>query len=234
MKTVKLKEIIWESLPEILNRRNDFRLKEDGSYVSEGDFLVQSIVEHWVNKNFPKHLLISEEMEYFNDSWDSSGSFVVLDPVDGTENFVSGLKEWGIGLSIYTDGLHEESCIFLPEINDYQITGMSFKKYHSRIVGLSSSLTADDLVNLNWQRGDEFRIVGCAMYNLLMASRGSFKTFENVKGVNCWDILPGLNLAREAGCQTWVDNEPYQGQILFPTKKYRVRIQRRDIKDEQQ
>ena len=232
MKTTELKKIIWESLPDILNARNDFKMKEDGSYVSVGDLLVQSIVEGWANRMFPKHLLISEEKASFNNVWDSSGSFVVLDPIDGTENFVSGLKEWGIGLSIYTDGFHEESCIFLPEINDYQITGMPFKRYHSRLIGLSSSLTADDVVNLKWQHNVEFRIVGCAMYNLLMAARGSFKVFENVKGVNCWDILPGLNLAREAGCQTWVDNEPYQGQILFPTKKYLIRIQQSDGENE--
>lgn len=232
MKTLELKNLIWELLPEILNKRSDFNAKEDGSYVSAGDLLVQGIVESWVKKKFPNHFLISEEKSYLNEDWNPCGSFVVLDPIDGTENFVSGLKEWGVGLSIYTDGFHEESCIFLPEINDYQITGMSFQRYHSRIVGLSSSLTAEDLVGFEWKRGVEFRIIGCAMYNLLMAARGAFHAFENVRGVNCWDILPGLNLAREAGCQIWVDGEPYQGQILFPTKKYRIRIQQRKIIDD--
>jgi myo-inositol-1(or 4)-monophosphatase len=56
-------------------------------------------------------------------------------------------------------------------------------------------------------------------------ARGSFRFFENVKGVNCWDILPGLNLAREAGCRTWVDGDIYSGELLLPTRKYRVRIE---------
>ncbi len=232
MKLMELKKLIWGFLPEILDKRNDFTMKEDGSFVSAGDFLVQSIVEDWVKNKFPQHQLISEEKDTSNRIWDSLGSFVVLDPIDGTENFVSGLKEWGVGLSIYTDGFHEESCIFLPEINDYQITGMSFQRYHSRIVGLSSSLTAEDLVSFEWKRGVEFRIIGCAMYNLLMAARGAFNAFENVRGVNCWDILPGLNLAREAGCQIWVDDEPYHGQMLFPIKKYRIRIQQRKLINE--
>ncbi|MDD5392920.1 MAG: hypothetical protein PHE17_07880 [Thiothrix sp.] len=232
MQTLDLYNQISSSLPSILNTRNRFRMKEDNSYVSEGDLLIQSIVESWVKKKFPNHLLISEEMEPFDDVWDSLGSYVVLDPIDGTENFVSGLKEWGVGLSIYTNGRHEESCIFLPELDEYQTTGMPIKRYRSRIVGLSSSLTAEDVANLKWQQGVEFRIIGCAMYNLLMAARGAFKLFENIKGVNCWDILPGLNLAKEAGCRTWVDNEPYCGQILFPTKKYRVRIEQGSFENE--
>jgi myo-inositol-1(or 4)-monophosphatase len=62
------------------------------------------------------------------------------------------------------------------------------------------------------------------MYNTLSAVRGSFLKFENVKGVNCWDILPGLNLALEHKCLVSVDNKPYEGQMLFPTKKYKICI----------
>lgn len=223
--TSELCERIRRALPTVLAGRDHLRLKGDNSYVSEGDLLIQSIVDAWVRERLPDYQLISEEMAPFDEVWNPTGKYVILDPIDGTENFISGLKEWGIGLSIYANGQHQESCIYLPELDEQQITGMSMKRFHSRIVGLSSSLSAEDMVNLKWQQGVEFRIIGCAMYNLLMASRGSFKAFENVKGVNCWDILPGLNLAREAGCKTWVDNEPYKGQILFPTKKYRVRIE---------
>lgn len=229
MKTLNLCDKISSVLPNILNGRSHLRLKEDNSYVSEGDMLVQSIVGAWVEKNFPRHILISEEMLSFDDMLSPYGNYVVLDPIDGTENFVSGLKEWGIGVSIYTNGRHEESCIYLPELNELQITGMPVKRYRSRIVGLSSSLTPKDIANFKMKRGEEFRIVGCSMYNLLMASRGAFKRFENVKGVNCWDILPGLNLAIEAGCQTWVDGVPYGGQMLFPTKKYRVKVEQRSL-----
>lgn len=226
MLTTELCDRIANSLPEILAGRDRIHLKPDNSYVSEGDLLVQSIAVAWLKERLPDYELISEEMAPFDHHvWNPTGKYVVLDPIDGTENFISGLREWGVGVSIYADGAHQESCIFLPELGERQITGMPMKRYRSRIVGLSSSLTAEDVANLKWQQGVEFRIIGCAMYNLLMAARGAFKVFENVKGVNCWDILPGLNLAREAGCNTWVDNVPYHGQMLFPTQKYRVRIE---------
>lgn len=232
MLTQALCERIQAALPAVLEGRDRIRLKEDNSYVSEGDLLIQTIAENWVREALPDYQLISEEMAPFDTHWDPLGKYVVLDPIDGTENFISGLKEWGVGVSIYADGQHQESCIYLPELDERQITGMPMKRYRSRIMGLSSSLTAADVTDLQWQQGFEYRIIGCAMYNLLMAARGSYRIFENVKGVNCWDILPGLNLAREAGCQTWVDGESYHGQLLFPTQKYRVRIEQRKVNNE--
>lgn len=225
MLTQELCERISAALPRILEGRDHIALKADNSYVSDGDLLVQSIAEEWVKEYLPDYQLISEEMSPFSQEWNSLGKYVVLDPIDGTENFVSGLKEWGVGVAIYADGLHQESCIYLPELGERQITGMPMRRHRSRIMGLSSSLTVEDMAGLKKLQGVEFRIIGCAMYNLLMVARGSYCAFENVKGVNCWDILPGLNLAREAGCSTWVDGEPYQGEILFPTKKYQIRIE---------
>lgn len=221
----ELVALLSDHLDKIITLRSDFSQKPDGSYVSKGDLLVQDLVLDYLEKALPEHQLISEEMAPFTDViWNEQGSYVVLDPIDGTENFVSGLKEWGIGISIYTNGLHQESCIFLPELNDFHITGMPMTHHRSRIRGLSSSLTKKDLLQL--EEGFEYRIIGCSMYNMLAAVRGAYASFENVKGVNCWDILPGLNFALEHGCEALVDGKPYQGQILFPTQKYKINIKK--------
>ena len=217
-------DIIKSRLGDVLNLRNKTIQKEDGSYVSEGDLLVQSIVFDYVRTHMIEYELISEEMAPFGDrDWDIHGSYVVLDPIDGTENFVSGLREWGVGISIYKQGLHQESCIYLPELDEVQITGMPIRKYKSRIIGLSSSLSKQDMLNLP-ELGCEYRIMGCSMFNTLSAVRGAFAVFQNVKGVNCWDILPGLNLALEHGCTVSIADEPYAGQMLFPVKKYKIYI----------
>ncbi|MDC1018365.1 hypothetical protein OAR36_07915 [Pseudomonadales bacterium] len=220
----EIKDAIDSRLDEILELRRKFVSKGDGSYVSEGDLLVQTIVLGIVNSRLPEYVLISEEFAPFeNLTWDESGSYVILDPIDGTENFVSGLKEWGVGISIFRNGIHEESCIYLPELNEFLASGMSFEKFSSRIIGLSSSLDRSDLLSLP-PSDYEYRIIGCSMYNTLLAVKGSFVVFENVKGVNCWDVLPGLNLALEHGSQVLVDNMPYSGEILFPIKKYKIKI----------
>ena len=116
-----------------------------------------------------------------------------------------------------------QSCIYLPEIDEFLITGMSINKYKSRIIGLSSSLNKSDLLSLP-ESDFEYRIIGCSMYNTLSAAKGSFAVFKNIKGVNCWDILPGLNLALEHGSNVFVDDVQYKGEILFPIKKYKITI----------
>ena len=222
----ELVALLSAQLDKIISLRSSFSQKPDDSYVSKGDLLVQELVLAYLEKALPNHQLISEEMAPFTDIiWNEQGNYVVLDPIDGTENFVSGLKEWGIGISIYTDGLHQESCIYLPELNDLHITGMPMTHHRSRIRGLSSSLTKQDLLQL--EEGFEYRIIGCSMYNMLAAVRGAYASFENVKGVNCWDILPGLNFALEHNCEALVDGKPYQGQLLFPTQKYKINIKTR-------
>lgn len=221
------KEIVSEvggHLEKILNLRQSYVKKEDDSFVSKGDLLVQDIILNIVSKFLPEHVLISEELAPFdNIEFEKNSSYVVLDPIDGTENFISGLREWGVGVSIYTEGRHQASLIFLPELQEYLHTGMQITRYRSRIIGLSSSLNKNDLGNLP-NEGFEFRIIGCSMYNMLSAVKGSFFSFENVKGVNCWDILPGLNLAIEHGISAEVDGEQYMGDILFPNKKYKIKI----------
>jgi len=215
-------ERIKEIIPTVLKLRNRKEIKDDGSYVTEGDLLLSRHLKQIFEDNLPYHTFISEEDYDQTMDYDPEGSYIFVDPIDGTENFVSGLKEWGIGISIYTNGQHYFSLIYLPEMFDYHFTGMEFECYESRVVGLSSSIKVSDL---DPSKTDlEVRITGCAMYNLLSAARGCFRSFENVKGVNCWDILPGLNLALENHCLVEVDEKKYCGEILFPTRKYKVKI----------
>ncbi|MFA0030466.1 inositol monophosphatase family protein [Vibrio breoganii] len=222
----QLVKLIESSLSEILSLRTKKIKKPDNSFVSEGDLLVQKIVFDFCKEHLPSHELISEEFAPFdNAQWDENGSYVVLDPIDGTENFVSGLREWGVGISVYTKGQHQESCIYLPQLNEAAISGQPIERFESRIHGLSSSLTKADLEKL--PEGFEYRIIGCSMYNMLNAVKGAYARFENVKGVSCWDVLPGLNLALEHGIDAYVNGERYEGQILFPTQKYKILIEAR-------
>ena len=147
---------------------------------------------------------------------------VMLDPIDGTENFTSGLVEWGVGISLYCKGVHSCSMILLPELSRSLMTGDTFEPFESRIHGVSSSLKLEDLGFL--EEGFEYRMMGCSMYNMYNVIRGSYAVFENVKGVNTWDILPGINIAIEHGCNVKVDGEVYDGRFLPPIKKYRVKI----------
>lgn len=220
-----LRDIIASNLKDILARRRDRHTKMDGSYVTAADIFIQDLLIDYLSDAFPGSIVISEELALPSQFLTEASRYVIVDPLDGTENFVSGLKEWGVGVSLYEYGRHRESMILLPELGESLITGETLQRFDSRIHGISSSLKKSDLEGL--EEAYEYRLMGCAMYNMFNVIRGSYRVFENIKGVNAWDVLPGLNLALEHGCLTTVNGEPYHGQLLWPDSKYRVKVSHR-------
>jgi myo-inositol-1(or 4)-monophosphatase len=220
---LNIKNLIDENLDRVIELRSEKKIKKDNSFVTKGDVLLSEILKQFFKSLFEDFDYVSEEDYQNRDKWDRSKSYIFVDPIDGTENFVSGLKEWGVGISIYQNENHNFSFIYLPELRDYHYSGAKIQKFRSRINGLSSSLTINDLKKFP-DNTNEVRIMGCSMYNMFNVIRGSFKKFENIKGVNCWDILPGINLALEAGCKVYVNENQYNGEILFPDKRYKIRI----------
>jgi myo-inositol-1(or 4)-monophosphatase len=217
-----IKSIIKENLSEILLLRNTKIKKEDDSYVSQGDLLCESLIKKYLQEKHPDFYLVSEETPNENLLNIKQRNIVILDPIDGTENFVSGLKEWGVAVCVYIDGVHQQSMLALPELDSYMITGDKFEKFESRIAGISSSLTKEDILKL--EPGFEYRIIGCAVYNMYNVITGSFFSFENPKGAKVWDIIPGLNLALENNLNVNVNGKEYHGELLEPDKKYCFKI----------
>lgn len=218
----EIKEIILENLESILSLRNQKTQKEDGSYVSLGDLLCEKLIKNYLKDNHPDFCLVSEETPEDNLINIKQKNIVILDPIDGTENFVSGLKEWGVAVCVYKNQQHIESMLALPELNEYIISGDKFVRHESRIAGISSSLTKEDINNL--ESGYEYRIIGCCVYNMFNVIKGSFYSFENPKGAWIWDIIPGLNLALENNLNIIINGKKYNGELLEPNKKYCFRI----------
>lgn len=211
--------LIREALPRVLSLRTSKVLKSDDSYVSKGDLYMDDLIRQFLVSNYGDIQIVSEETHKGTPVDLHACQFTaVVDPIDGTENFVSGLREWGVGICIFEGEKHKESLIALPELDEYICTGDTLERFESRISGLSSSLTKEHLIAL--EPGFEYRIIGCCMYNMLQVVKGSFATFTNPKGANAWDILPGMQLALEQKLNITIDNIPYHGEFLQPTQKY--------------
>jgi myo-inositol-1(or 4)-monophosphatase len=207
-------------LGDILALRANRRKKADGSYVTAADLLCDRIIREHLDSSFT---VISEEGEAPPGALELSGAYAIVDPLDGTENFTSGLKEWGISISLWRDGRHVESFIGLPELDLALSSGAAIERWAgSRIYGLSSSLSKQDLCRL--PEGFEYRITGCAVFNLFSVITGSFAVFENFKGANAWDILAGISLAREHGLDVTVNGATYEGNLIQPDRRYRIKI----------
>lgn len=217
----KIKGRIQDNITNVIALRNERSLKGDLSFVTEGDLLVNRIIEQVAQEENETIIIVSEENPG-NRDYHNNGYIVVVDPIDGTENFTSGLPEWGVSIACFYDGRHIGSLLGCPELNVWLKTGDTFPKFFSRVRGLSSSLNMEELIKAT--QGHEYRILGCCVYNMINVIRGSFLSFENPKGAHSWDILGGLNIALEHNLKVIVNDKEYSGEYLPADKKYRFRV----------
>lgn len=220
-----VRDFVEASLPEVQALRYFVEYKSDGSPVTQADKWLEDNVHKWLLERCPGLQFIGEETFDANQWTEQNGVLAVLDPIDGTENFCSGLKEWGVSLGLWSEGQHLGSLLMLPELGESLITGDKPQKLNSRITGFSSSYHSAIAAGI--AEAVEYRVTGCAVYNLYNVTRGAFSRFINPKGAYVWDLLPGIMLALEHGCEVILDEEPYNGQLLDPTRKYRVDIRHR-------
>jgi myo-inositol-1(or 4)-monophosphatase len=214
-------QLIQDSLPQVLGSRYDIAYKPDGSPVTKSDIYLEKVIRNYLTSQIPDLTFVGEES--FDFTWEENkGYLAILDPIDGTENFCSGLKEWGVSLGLWYGEEHLASMLLMPELQECIKTGDLIQPRFSRITGFSSSY--NQMIGEGIKEAIEYRVTGCAVYNLFNVIRGSFARFVNPKGAYVWDLLPGIMLAHEHSCQISLNDHAYGGQLLDPTKKYRVDI----------
>lgn len=216
--------LVDDLLPEVMRLRYDITWKPDGSPVTAADVMLEDRISAFLKDRIPGLQFIGEET-YSTDTVLGDGWIAVLDPIDGTENFCSGLKEWGTSLSIWNGGKHAGSLLLMPELGERMTTGNIPRVPRSRIVGFSSSFNPE--IGQGLAENAEGRIMGCAVYNLFNVIRGSFARFVNPKGAYSWDLLAGVALAHEAGCEVLIEGKAYAGEFLEPNRRHRVDIRHR-------
>jgi myo-inositol-1(or 4)-monophosphatase len=90
-------------LLSIFEKRGEiaFREKSDLDFVSEADKEAEKSIIAEIKMRFPKDGILSEESE---ETKGATNYRWIIDPLDGTHNFLAGLKEWGTFLALEKEG----------------------------------------------------------------------------------------------------------------------------------
>jgi myo-inositol-1(or 4)-monophosphatase len=233
---------IVEGFASIINRMNQFigiqnlqsghyRVKRDDSPVGDLDIAIENFVRLQMFECLPGFQMIGEESP-FPELW--NGNYLVIDPVDGTENYISGIPIWGTGLAIFVNNQLVASYVSFPEIG----MGFSSKVLTELIHGnsktfrgpLQGSRVEAYSSNSNWGSvvsdfPDEIRVFGCSLFNLILAATSSVDFKSSSKGVRLWDIIPVVLVALELGKSVRINGEEYFGEFLDPNLRFVVEIQ---------
>ena len=197
----------------------DVEYKDKGKTdpVTSADRETQDYLAKAIAGRFPDHGILGEEDREQEDS--PAQDFVwVLDPLDGTKNFVGGLPVYACSVGVIHRGVPVAGAVFVPWPN--RSTGAVF---HARRGGgarmdqepisvfKADEPTSNSLLALpgGFRSGFRFgkqmrgkvgdvRATGSIAYEMAMTARGTLQ-YSITTSPRLWDVAAGVTLVTEAG-----------------------------------
>ncbi len=106
-----LAEIVRPIITEAFEKGCDYEVKSDGSPVTEVDQAIEKIMRREIKAHFPNFGILGEEFE--NENLEAEYIWI-LDPIDGTRAFATGLPNFGSLIALCHRGTPVLGVIELP------------------------------------------------------------------------------------------------------------------------
>jgi len=169
-------------------------------FVTNADKKVEKIIIDELSKK--KFSIISEEAGTIIK--DNNNNFWIIDPIDGTTNFLHGIPHFCISIAHATNTEIISGVIFDPIKNEIFYGEKNFGAYlNNKRIRVSNKKDLDECLFGSNQEGTKniklnIRVSGSAALDLAYAGCGRLDGFFQ-KNLNIWDIAAGLVIISEAG-----------------------------------
>jgi myo-inositol-1(or 4)-monophosphatase len=164
---------------------------------------------------FPEDTFMGEES---GGQSGAAGTWVV-DPIDGTTNYIRGFRHWGVSIAFVAGDRIEIGVIYdaaQDKVFHAIRGGGAFKdgeKVHAAptsdpskamiILGHSRRTSFDDYLAIArrlYERGMDYRRMGAAAIGLIRVAEGVADLYYE-RHLNAWDMVAGALIAQEAGAK---------------------------------
>lgn len=187
--------------------------KGKNDMVTNLDLMIEKYMISKINKHYPSFKVVSEE---YNSKESLCDNCFIIDPIDGTINFASGLPLWGIQIAYRKDAKTVASVIYIPCLDElyYAIDGigayLNGKAIHisdrpDNSIIFEHSVRQEErkqiLNDLN-SKYPHFRYYHCSAFSFSQIAKGSMNGYILFSN-NAWDIEPGHLLCKEAGAHIY-------------------------------
>ena len=171
-------------------------------FVTNSDLKTEKIIIEELKKAKPNYSIISEESG-IEQNRDKKNTWII-DPIDGTINFLHGIPHFAISIALKSDNEIVSGLIFDPIKNEVfygeKDNGSFFNNQRIR-VSKKDSLN-DCLFGTGGKVEDEtnlpYRKSGCAALDMAYVASGRYDGYFQ-KNLNLWDIAAGIVIIKEAG-----------------------------------
>ncbi|MEK6984750.1 MAG: inositol monophosphatase family protein [Nanoarchaeota archaeon] len=194
-------------------RKESIKVKSNKTLVSTADIEANRIIIQTIKKYFPSHSILSEETGFEDKKSDYKW---VVDPLDGTHNFLHNIPIFGISIALELKNEVVLGILSFPILN---ITALAEKGKGAFLNG--KRITVSNKKNIEHSfilfeysfanrrekigfleklvhKTVDVRNFGCAIYNLTLIACGKCDGFV-ILSTNEWDVAAGFLLVEEAG-----------------------------------
>jgi myo-inositol-1(or 4)-monophosphatase len=180
-------------------------IKGPADFVTNSDKKVEKILIEELNKAKKNYCILSEEIGKIENS--DKDNFWIIDPIDGTTNFLHGVPHFAISIALRNKSEIISGLIYDPIKNEMFYAEKDNGAFlNNQRIRVSSKKSLNECLFASGGKKEiksklNIRKSGSAALDLAYVASGRFDGyFQNE--LNLWDIAAGLILVTEAGGKT--------------------------------
>ena len=214
-----------EAIIGVQDKQFDVERKDDDSPVTKADHAASKIIHDWLDDT--PHGIIDEETE---PTVTDSDTTWIVDPLDGTKEFIRGGDEYTVNIALVRDGTPVLGVVHQPKTNDTYtaVEDQAWKNdaeitpsdtpLDEAVVAVSNSHPDDELnafldhTGVKGMRGIGSSLKGCKV------AAGDVDAYPRFQELYSWDVAAMHAILQGAGCQmtTWDDTSIRHGNGRIP------------------
>ena len=101
---------------EVYRAGGEARLKADSSPVTEADERAEALILAGLERHLPGWPVLAEEAAARGETLAASSRFILVDPLDGTREFVSRNGEFTVNIGLVVDGAPVAGAVYAPAL----------------------------------------------------------------------------------------------------------------------
>ena len=216
---IKIIKEAGEILKEGYYTKKDITFKAKKDLVTQYDVAVENFLKKKFSKKFKDFNLIAEESDNANVEFNNS---IIIDPIDGTTNFVNGVPHTAISVGVYKNKKPYLAVVYNPILDELYtakigkgayLNGKKLKVSNENDFQKSllatgfpytSNTNEDDLndvlkkIKLILPLCQDLRRLGAALLDLCYIAKGTFEGYYEMN-LKAWDVSAGILILTEAG-----------------------------------